>query len=84
MATWTCTSKTFGSHGRVCVVNVQVGQKEFTHSVVHKLVPLECYGRIDKWEEMLRRKYELKRKHIYKFCDKQVKDCCKKQLKKQL
>ena len=76
MATWTCTSKTFGSHGRVCV-----RQKEFTHSVVHKLVPLECYGRTDKWGEMLRRKYELKQKHIYKLCNKQVKDCCKKQLK---
>ena len=36
-----------GSDKRVRVVNVQVGQKELTRSV-HKLVPLECDGRIDK------------------------------------
>ena len=40
--------KTFtGSDGRVCVVNVQVGWNELTHSV-HKLVPLKFDGRIDK------------------------------------
>ena len=32
-----------GSDGRVCVVNVQVGQKELTRSV-RKLVPVECDG----------------------------------------
>ena len=36
-----------GSDKRVRVVNVQVGQKELTRSV-HKLVPLECDGQIDK------------------------------------
>ena len=35
------------SDGQVRGVNKQVGQKESTHSV-HKLVPLECDGRIDK------------------------------------
>ena len=35
-------TKTFtGSDGCVCVVNLQVGWNELTHSV-HKLVPLEC------------------------------------------
>ena len=32
------TKAFIGSNGRICVVNVQVGQKEFTRSV-HKLVP---------------------------------------------
>ena len=41
------TKAIIGSDGRVRVVNVQVGQKELTRSV-HKLVPLECDGRIDK------------------------------------
>ena len=41
------TKTMIGSDKRVCVVNVQVGQKELTRSV-HKLVPLECDGRIDK------------------------------------
>ena len=41
-------TKTFtGSDGRVRVVNVQVGPNELTRSV-HKLVPLEFDGRIDK------------------------------------
>ena len=41
-------TKTFtGSDDRVRVVNVQVGQNELTRSV-HKLVPLEFDGRIDK------------------------------------
>ena len=41
-------TKTFtGSDGRVRVVNVQVGRNELTRSV-HKLVPLEFDGRIDK------------------------------------
>ena len=35
------------SDGWVCVVNVQVGQKELIH-LLHKLVPLECDGRVDK------------------------------------
>ena len=40
-------TKTFtGSDGRVCVVNVQVGQNELTRSV-HKLVPPECDNQID-------------------------------------
>ena len=43
-----CITKTIiGSDGRVRVVNVLVGQKELTCSV-HKLVPLESNGRIDK------------------------------------
>ena len=41
------TKTIIGSDKRVRVVNVQVGQKELTRSV-HKLVPLECDGRIDK------------------------------------
>ena len=41
------TKTMIGSDKRVCVVNVQVGQKELTRSV-HKLVPLECDGQIDK------------------------------------
>ena len=41
-------TKTFtGSDGRVRVVNVQVGRNGLTRSV-HKLVPLEFDGRIDK------------------------------------
>ena len=42
------TKMFIGSDGRLHVVNVQVGQKEFTHSA-HKLVPLECDSRIDKY-----------------------------------
>ena len=41
------TKTIIGLGKRVRVVNVQVGQKELTRSV-HKLVPLECDGRIDK------------------------------------
>ena len=41
------TKTIIGSDRRVRVVNVQVGQKELTGSV-HKLVSLECDGRIDK------------------------------------
>ena len=41
------TKNFIGSDGRVRAVNVQVGQKEFTRSV-HRLVPLECDGRINK------------------------------------
>ena len=41
------TKTIIGSDKRARVVNVRVGQNELTRSV-HKLVPLECNGRIDK------------------------------------
>ena len=39
---WSLVQTCIGSDDRVRVVNVQVGLKEFTHSV-HKLVPLEFH-----------------------------------------
>ena len=41
------TQTIIGSDGQVSFVNVQVGQMKFTLSV-HKLVPLECDGWVDK------------------------------------
>ena len=41
------TKTIIGSDGQVSVVNMQVGQKELTHSV-QKLVQLECDGQINK------------------------------------
>ena len=37
------TKTIIGSDNRVCVVNVQVGQKELTRSI-RKLFPLDCDG----------------------------------------
>ena len=62
-------------------VNVQVGQKEFTLQYTSWSYSNVMFELIN--HRFLRRKYELEEKHVYKLCDKQIKNCST-QLKRQL